>query len=124
MLRFGADKNRAYAALMAVFCVLFLCWGQQSSWIAASCPQSQHHNQASITSAGDIDNTVVVAECDSSSQLLQQAHLNILDGGAAVSLFVGITLLIIIRHFFVGYAQAPPSYRRRRPHLLFCVFNE
>jgi hypothetical protein len=119
MLRFGADKKRAYAALMAVFCVLFLCWGQQSTWVPAGCPQAQHHAQTSAT--GD---TVVVAECDSSSQLLQQAHLNILDGGAAVSLFVGVSLLVVIFQAFVGFMRAPPGYRRSRPHLLFCVFNE
>lgn len=111
------SKQRARVALLAVLCVLFLCWGQQSGWVAASCPQAQQSEQS-------LDGKIVVAKCDSSSQLLQQAHFNILDGGAAISLFLGFVLIFSSRSRFFVQTQSPPAKRRYRPHLIFCVFNE
>ena len=120
MGRFAAQKeSRTYAALFAVACVLFLCWGQQSGWAAASCPQGQHQ-QLDAASA-----THVVADCDSASHLLQQAHLNILDGGVALTLFITLVVILTQFSYFVPVAQGPPPLPRRlRPHLLFCVFHE
>ncbi|WP_417666553.1 hypothetical protein [Pseudidiomarina sp.] len=117
MQRSQADRKRAYTALVAVFCVLFLCWGQQSTWVPTQCPQAQHGQHQ--TEAG-----TSLAECDSSSQLLQQAHLNILDSAAATSLFVGFLILVSIGLVTKASIQTPPARRRCRSHLVFCVFNE
>lgn len=113
--------KKAYIALFAIACVLFLCWNQQSNWVPANCPlQAQH--QASELDAKHT--TQVVADCDASGHLLQQAHANILDGGVALTLFIALTVLALGRHAPIPVAQAPPLFRRYRPHLVFCVFNE
>lgn len=141
MFRNQAQQEvQAYIALMAIACVLFLCWSQQSNWTLASCPlqskhvqskhvQSKHvqpqHVQSQLqTVDADSANTHVVSDCDISGQLLQQAHINILDGGAALTLFIILVLLVAAVHSPKPQSQAPPPRRRYRPHLVFCVFNE
>lgn len=126
MFRGQAQQQfRAYIALMAIACVLFLCWSQQSNLGLAGCPlkvqktQQAQHQQADASAA-----THLVADCDASGHLLQQAHANILDGGAALSLFIVLVLLLLARQSPAPVAQSPPPLRRYRPHLVFCVFNE
>lgn len=114
------QQTRSFIALLAIACVLFLCWSQQSNWALVNCPlQAQHQHADADTSA-----TQVVADCDASGHLLQQAHANILDGGAALTLFIVLVLLALSGARVTSNVRAPPRRRRYRPHLIFCVFNE
>ena len=115
------QQTRSYIALLAIACVLFLCWSQQSNWAPVNCPlQAQHQHADADTSS----TTQVVADCDASGHLLQQAHANILDGGATLTLFIVLLLLALPGAHVSPNVRAPPRRWRYRPHLVFCVFNE
>jgi hypothetical protein len=113
-------QQRATGSLWALLFVLLLCWGQNSNWVS-SCPlQAQHQVQDAVASA----NSALAQDCDLSSQLLQQAHLQVLDSVAIGILLVVLIVSALLQQQARHYYDSPPFIWRYRRHLHFCVFRE
>ncbi len=113
-------QQRATGSLWALLFVLLLCWGQNSNWVS-SCPlQAQHQAQDSAISAS----SGVAADCDLSSHLLQQAHLQILDTVSTGVLLIVLIIAALLQQQARHYYHSPPFIWRYRRHLHYCVFRE